>query len=179
MEEINMGNTTLKMEKELNMKTISEELTYIQELNRGLLDPAKVVEYAENPKTLLHSKFEWDDSKCGIEYRLWQARQIIRLELVVIKDDNYGKVHMFNIKSDKDEYGDEGKITRKFVSLKNNRISTSTTHGYRNIVDVLSDEELRKQLLEDAKNDMRIFRRKYDSLNALAKVFSAMDELLQ
>ena len=45
------------------------------------------------------------------------------------------------------------------------------------MVAVLSDDELREQLLEDARQDMEIFRQKYRGLAKLAKVFAAMDEV--
>jgi len=44
----------------------------------GILRPADVVEAALNPKSPLHGCFEWDDDKAAKQYRLEQARKLIR-----------------------------------------------------------------------------------------------------
>jgi len=154
--------------------TVSEELLFLKDTNGGLLDPAKVVDYARNPDTALHTRFEWDDSKAAEDYRLWQARKIISLELVVIRQ-NIGEVAQIVVNLE--ERTNKDKPVRAFVSLKQDRRGDEAC-GYRSIYDVLSDEGLRKQLLDEARGDMRMFKKKYDTLNELAKVFSAMEEVL-
>lgn len=152
--------------------TISQELQIIQEENDGLLDPVKVVEYAKDPNTALHNRFEWDDSKAAEGYRIWQARQIIRMELVVIAQNEKGKIETFAGITEQD-----GKIVRTYVSLSSDRRPEEGERGYRSLIDVLSDSEMREQMLEEAKKDMNVFRRKYGALSELAKVFAAMDEV--
>jgi hypothetical protein len=44
---------------------------------------------------------------------------------------------------------------------------------------VLIDNELTRQLLEEAKKDMNRFRRKYRVLEALSKVFLEIDDALK
>ena len=56
-----------------------QELEQIRKANDGELRPADVVEFARNPDTALHSRFTWDDDKAAAEYRLWQARELIRV----------------------------------------------------------------------------------------------------
>ena len=140
-------------------QTITDELLLIKEQNNGFVDPVAVVEYARNPKTVLHNRFEWDNTEAAERYRIWQARMIIRMELVVVPI-NEGK----------------GKIVRSFISLVADR-RTEQDKGYRFMVDVLSDADLRDQMLDAAHRDMGIFRRKYNQLNELSKVFSAMEEV--
>ena len=54
---------------------IMDELELIQAMDpAGLLDPRRVVDYARDPDTALHSKFEWDDSLAAEQRRLRQAR---------------------------------------------------------------------------------------------------------
>jgi hypothetical protein len=153
-------------------KTVSEELLIIKKKNGGLLDPAKVVDYARDPDTALHARFEWDDSKAAEGYRIWQARQVIRMELVVISQDDNGKISTFS-----DIKEEAGKIVRTYVSLGSDRRPEEGERGYRSLIDVLSDAEMREQMLEEAKKDMNVFRRKYGALSELAKVFAAMDEI--
>ncbi len=154
-------------------KTISDELAEIQKKNRGLLDPAKVVAYAKNPNTLLHSKFEWDDKKASEEYRLEQARRIIRLELVVIKPSaSKPSTIIANIKD-----ADEGdKIVRAFVSLPMDR-KKEKRRGYRDILSVMNNQSLRNQLLQEARREMLAFQTKYGTLEELADVFEAMNKV--
>lgn len=136
--------------------TATEELLLIKDMNGGMLDPVKVVEFARDPDTALHAKFEWDDGEAAEKYRIWQARQVIRLELTIAPRSE-----------------ETPKEIRAFVSLQADR----GEGGYRAILDVLSDDDLRGQLLEEAKRDMKIFRKKYNILNELARVFSAMEEM--
>ena len=59
---------------------IKEELEAIAEGNRGILRGIDVIRFAqENQDSTLNSRFQWDDSKAGHQYRLQQARQLIRL----------------------------------------------------------------------------------------------------
>ena len=138
--------------------SIREELDEIMKVNGGFLDPAKVVEYAEDPDTSLHTKFIWDDTAAAQQYRLWQARQVIRLEFQVVAGNNGVR-----------------REVRAFVSLVDDRRGDED-RGYRGIIEVLSDGDLRVKLLNEAKSEMNIFRRKYGLLSELAKVFAAMDE---
>lgn len=144
-------------------KTVSEELTEIQRQNNGLLDPQKVVDYARNPETALHSRFLWDDEEAAERYRLWQARQIIRMELVIVEEPVTKRVIQI----------------RQYVSLPSDRITVGRErNGYREIISVLKNNEKRQELFESAKQDMLIFKRKYQALQEVSKVINAIDEIL-
>jgi len=154
-----MANATVVKIK----KTVSEELAEIQRQNNGLLDPQMVVDYARNPETALHSRFEWDDTEAAEKYRLWQARQIIRMELVVIEEPVTKQTIQI----------------RQYVSLPSDRIITGRERkGYREITSVLKDDEKRQELFKAAKQDMIIFKRKYQMLQQVSKVINAIDEIL-
>ena len=154
--------------------TIRDELRFIQANHNGTLQPQHVVEYAKDPNTLLHNKFEWEDTKAAQQYRLWQARQVIRLELVVI-DRESGKPRDVTIGVD-DSKVENVKLTRAFISLRIDRRGENAS-GYRSIEDVVSDDKLREQMLDDARKDMNLFRRKYNMLKELSAVFEAMDNV--
>jgi hypothetical protein len=148
------------LKEKIFVVTIQEELEYIRIQNGGLLDPVKVVAYARNSETALHHKFEWDDSVAAEQYRIWQARKIISLELTIVQ----------GIKS-------ESVSIRTYSSLSDDRRGEEA-RGYRLSMDILSDEDLTQRLLEEARQEMRLFRRKYEKLKELSKVFEAMDSLL-
>ena len=130
---------------------------YVDELERirgesgGMLNPGDVVSAAESPESVLHNCFEWNDQKAGCEYRIWQARMLIRVCVRLVPEGPTEPV-------------------RVYVSLKNDRGDC----GYRSIVDVMGDDELRAKLLAEAKQDMISFRQKYSILKELANIFEAM-----
>jgi len=112
-----------------------------------------VVKFAENPQTKLHDQFTWDNDAAGYQYRLWQARQIIRVTVGIIP-------------------GTETR-NRIFVSMMADRYSDAG--GYRAMVDVLADDEQRATMLEEALAELDVFRQKYRRLKELAAVFDAID----
>lgn len=61
----------------------ARELKRLQRLGR--LQPPDVVEAARPEEAVLHPAFEWDDSTAAEEYRLEQARRLIRAVQVVEK----------------------------------------------------------------------------------------------
>jgi hypothetical protein len=145
------------------MTTNSRESIIAAELQRlagehgGVLQPSVVVESARDPQSPLHSNFEWDDTQAAHQWRLEQARNLIR---VVVRFE---------------QVGDKAVPVRVFVSLSPDR--KGDDGGYRLAVDVFSDAELRRQLLVDARAEMQRFRNKYQSLAELAQVFEAMDRV--
>lgn len=129
-----------------------QELKRIAKKHGGVINPLDVVAAARNPKSPLHPKFTWDDSEAASQYRIWQARQLIRVVVTIIPRTETTE--------------------RVWVSLTSDR----GNGGYRALVDVLSDDEMRAQLLTEAKAEFAVFRAKFGRLAELAKVFQAFDE---
>lgn len=146
------------MSKVKTSDLIKEELEALAEANNGVLKPRDVVDFARNPDTALHSRFEWDYSKAAEAYRLWQARQVIKITLTVIE------------REDKDEI-----IVPTFVSMSDDRRNGG---GYRLLVDVMSDDEQRQNLLRQAHRDFKSWQAKYQQLKELEPVFKQMDEVM-
>ena len=69
-----------------------------EELERlGNFSPHDVVRVAENPKSVLHKYFEWDEEKAAYRYRLTQARQLVeRVKIVVMIDGNKHQTRAFH-----------------------------------------------------------------------------------
>ncbi len=135
---------------------IAAELHAIAEANNGKLRPVDVVEAARPKNSVLHSRFEWDDSEAAERYRLWQARQLISVTV-----EYFGAV-------------DNQKSSRVFVSLESDR---KTDDGYRNINVVMKDPSMREELLSNALDEMRRFQQRYKDLTELTKVFLAMNSV--
>lgn len=128
------------------------ELQALCEENNGLLRPADVVDFARDEKTELHKFFDWDDTEAAKQWRLDQARQVIRLAVTVIKQDQ--------------------PPIRALVSLTTDRKAGG---GYRSLYDVLDSGELLRQLESDALAELRAVRRKYERITALSPVWKAID----
>jgi ATPase subunit of ABC transporter with duplicated ATPase domains len=117
-----------------------------------------VVDEASDEQSPLHSHFEWDDSEASRQYRIWQARTLIRV-LVRMEPASNGK----------------SVPCRVFVSLTPDREQEGG--GYRVTNAVMADEDMRRQLLLDARREMTTFRNKYARLSELAEVFKAMESV--
>lgn len=139
-----------------NKDRLRAELEQIRENNDGQLRPEDVVDFARDPNTALHHEFEWRNSKAAHQFRLEQARRVIRLNIRVVETEN-GNVPV-----------------PMYVSLKSDRQAGG---GYRTLTDVMSDEDLRAQLLEEALAELQRVRRKYQTLQELSPVFTALDRV--
>lgn len=138
--------------------SVKEELEYLREQNGGeLVQPEQVVEFARlNRDSALHAEFEWNNTKAAHQFRLEQARRIIRLNINVLETPN-------------------GDVTvPMYVSLVSDRRSGG---GYRTLESVMSNEELREQLLHQALDEFNRVRRKYQTLQELTPVFTAIDRV--
>jgi hypothetical protein len=132
---------------------------YVEELKSlerpdGSLLPEDVVEFARDPNTALHSRFTWDDGEAAAQYRLWQARQIIR---VVVREVPNTEAR---------------EPVRAYVSLESDRTNGG---GYRTLTSVMSDDDRRAELLLQAKRDARLFASRYRVLQEMAKVIEEIE----
>jgi len=117
---------------------------------RGQLSPENLLEQARSVNSPIHGLFEWDDAAAAEQYRRIQARHLIANLTIV---------------------GDNKTETRAFVRC------TQTTSEYTPINVCLSYPDMTERLLSQAYKDMRAFQAKYKSLEALAPVLAAMEEV--
>lgn len=130
-----------------------QEIERLRKAHGGILKPEDVVEAARARSSPLHRCFTWDDDTAAHQWRLEQARRLLRIFVTVIGN------------------GEQPRESRMYVSLSTDREKEG---GYRAIADVLSDAEMRATLLMDAELDMLRFRQKYAGLVELASVFKSM-----
>lgn len=135
--------------------TTKEELELIRGKHGGMLRPKDVVTFARDPKTSLHNRFVWDDTEAAQKYRIVQAHKIIRVTVTMIPHKN--------------------ETFRAYVSLLGDR--GGRNGGYRAVVEVLTDDDLRAAMLEEALAELDVFRERYGKLEALASVFEALDKV--
>jgi hypothetical protein len=127
--------------------------------HNNVLKPEDVVEAARPKTSPLHDRFTWDDNVAAEQYRLWEARQLIRTTIQYI------------------EIGGEEKRCRVFCSLTPDR--TEEGGGYRETTAVLSNKKYRAQLLADAYAEMKFFAAKYDRLQELAGVIREINKVVE
>lgn len=122
----------------------------------GIITAEQLLDIAQPDGHPLHQYFTWDDGDAGRLWRLYEARVILRVAVEYLPSNNT-------------------ELTRVTVHL------TSDNKGYRLLTDVLSDSDLRLQLLADASNDVEVFKRKYRKLSELSpainKLGKAVDRL--
>ena len=120
----------------------------------GKLTAQAVVDAAREESSPLHGYFEWDDNKAANEYRLLQARKLIRVVVQPCEPLDNQPMHVYQ-------------------SLVTDRVVPGG--GYRTTEAILSTEAWRNTLLEQAKRELIGVRNKYASLTELAKVWTAID----
>jgi len=131
---------------------MSEELERIAAEHGSVLKPGDVIDFARDPETALHHRFEWDDGVAANKYRLWQARQLI------------AQVQISAPKM-------TGQTIRAFVSLSPERDEGG---GYRLMANVLSDRDLREIHLRDALSDFQRLIDAYSHLDELGPLIASL-----
>jgi hypothetical protein len=133
---------------------VTTELRRIQEANGGLLRANDVVLEASREDSPLHPYFNWDDGAAAHQWRLQQARQLIRVCVEVLP------------------YDEPHHLVRAYVSLIPDRVQD--LGGYRSMVEVMSSPNGRHQLLQDALEQLARIRARYAQLVELAGVFRSI-----
>lgn len=126
---------------DVDVQTVGEELEEIE--RQGEITAEHVLEYAERHKdSELHKCFEWDDKEASRKYRLVQASQIICSISVEIKEEPKVK-------------------QRVYFSVKS---SESNSRVFKNINNILENDDEYKQLIEKAKMEFDSCKDKYETL---------------
>lgn len=116
---------------------VQNELSRLYEANSGLR-PSEVVESARPATSPLHDQFEWNNSKAGHEYRLMQARQLIRVTLITKP--------MTNVNSSADWEDEEEAAPERVVHVPGQRDeqqdAKSRESVYLRMSDVVKDDDL-------------------------------------
>ena len=137
----------MKIKKNELYRNILDELR----VKEGCIKPESVVEIAKDPNHPMHKLFEWDDSVAGYQYRVYQARLIINritVDLIDVSTDAY----------------------EMFVPVT---ATNSRKRGYYSVSEIMSDEEMRKQVLQQALSLARYWMDKYKQYSELKGIFNS------
>jgi len=152
--------------KKSKKMSYQQELELIRRKHRGILKPADVVSFAQNPRSALHSHFCWDNTRAAKEYRLHQARMLISITVTIETPEIPQHRVYVSMKADR----------------KRGKAGTHSNGGYRSTAEVLSEAESRLRLLGQMKAELQAFtagfKRRYGILEELAPVFAAIDAVL-
>lgn len=120
---------------------VGEELEIIE--RNGELTKENLLDYAERHKdSELYKCFEWDDKEAGRKYRLTQANQVLCSITL--------------------EISEEPKVQQRvYVNIKS---SNTEEKVFKNIKDVLENDEEYQQLVDKAKKDFDNCKEKYQTL---------------
>lgn len=128
------------------MDVIKQELERIAAQHDGLLRPEDVVQQATDKAHPLHAHFQWDDSAAAHQYRLHQARALIRSVRIEVPDRPLVTVQAFvSIPSDRRQEGG----------------------GYRALSDVLDSEFLVRQLAAEMQAKVTYWRNQCAALGLM------------
>lgn len=149
----------------VDAKAAHEAIEAIRKRNGGEASAEAVVNAAKAKRNPLHPEFVWEDSEAANEYRLTQARELVR-HLVVIREeiatDRPQRVYEV-IKQPADP--EKGKQRAKYA--------------YRSVDDIMADPDMRAELLGRALRELISIRNRYRDLQELAVVLRAIDEVVE
>lgn len=129
------------------------------EQKEGGIKPESFVDRARPINSPTHDMFEWNDAKCGEQYRLSQARKII------------GSITILRI-----ENKEPTKVVRAFVSSPP---TETEPRRYESIKIVMDDSFKRAALFEQAKREIFQWRERYKALSEFAQLFDQIDALMK
>lgn len=118
-----------------------------------------IVEKAMPQNSPIHDYFEWNNTKAAHEYRLIQARKLLRS--LVIYDE----------KSDR--------YNRAYINVEIENEELETDNHYVPLEDILNDNDLTRKMLADALEYLKWFKLKYSMLKELAEVHNAIDKIIK
>lgn len=156
-----MGGEWQGVDRQENRNTMKKthltELIRLAKQHGGEITPAQVVDVARNPDSPLHSWFEWDDTAAAEQWRLEQAKKLLRVVVTVIQHPTSG----------------ENITVRAFFSPRNEDDQGKAQRPYQPTVSMLQSKDGRRAILDTALEEFDRFQRKYEFLQELAKLFES------
>ena len=122
----------------------------------GLIQPERVVEVASDTSSPLHRHFEWDDSEAAHEYRLEQARRLIR-SVTIIRVDS----------------------PPRYVNVTIQRVGGGSRRGYIQTERAVVDPDLYEQVVMDASRGLRSFQIRLQAFAQARKSVDLLDKAIK
>ncbi|WP_174804342.1 hypothetical protein [Martelella limonii] len=136
-----------------NAKEVGEHLEMLRQRFKGELTPEDILDDAKHDNSPLHSFFEWDDSAAAHQYRLKQARGLIRSVVAVYVSDDRPAVRQ-----------------RAYV-----HVAEAGIPHYRETSHAMSMTKTRDMVLQQAWRELQAWRRRYADLSEFSDLIDVID----
>ena len=138
-------------------KVVGAHLELLRQQFKGELTPEDVLADAKHNNSPLHRYFEWDDGFAAEQYRLSQARGLIRSVVAIYKQPEREKAPI------------------RIAAYT--RVPEGETSHYRSTPDAMSIKSTREAILKQAWRDLQAWRARYAALKEFSTLFEAIDDL--
>lgn len=153
--------------RRVSAEVFGKELEKLADPNSSVMgvagvDPQRVVDAAKDPSSPIHPMFDWDKDKASQSWWLHSARQFISSLLVV-----YAETESV-----------PGRIERAYFS-----VSAAKQRAYVPTESIITHNELRRQVIKDARRELETFINKYERLignlspNFIPSLHTVLDEM--
>lgn len=122
----------------------------------GIIQPEAVVEVASDPQSPLHPHFVWDDSEAAHQFRLVQARSLVR-RISIVRPDVPAPT---------------------FVNVVVRRADGIARRGYVQTARAVADPDLYAQVLSDARAGLIAWRNRLSAFERAGGLVAQLDELI-
>lgn len=147
-----------------------ERISALVEENNGEINSIVIVDDAKNDTSPLHDYFEWDEKRAAHKFRLEQARHLLKSINVVVKSEsgNETEIRAFHnvIVEDESEFALDGE-----------RLEYKEGHHrtYVQLDRIMSEDDLRQQIIKQAVDYLKSWKKKYEQYKELAPIVKAID----
>ena len=139
-----------------------DAISAIRDANGGFMSRQDVVDASAPLEAPLHRCFEWQDALAANKWRCHQAGQIIRY-LLIVREEPDGRAS-------------SGKREPRILHV--HVPSEGGGSRYKTVEDALGNKEDREFVLRQALAALRGFRARYAFLDEMARVISAIDDVV-
>ena len=140
-------------EARISADAVGDELSRLREENGGRLTPKDVVEAARRRGSSLHDLFTWDDTEAANKWRLSEARRVIG-GLCYVHPENENKEPLI-----------------AYVSIR----TEPAGRCYIDSRQVMGDQDLRVQALQECRQAIEAWRRRYRNLEEITRALDAFE----
>lgn len=138
-----------------HQKAIAQRLERIARRNGGILTPDAVIEDAQDKASPLHDQFTWDDTEAAKQWRLEQARSLIRSVKIEIKTDER---------------------TVSTVRYIRNPEASHREQGYADVTHLRTREDLAREAL---RRELAAAKALFERCESLAEAFQMQEEVIE
>ena len=141
-------------DRDKKMRRYSVALQKLADKNGGQLTAEIVVEDGRKPRSHLHDWFKWNINEAANLYHLEQARKLIRMCFVIVRD----------------EVAPERTVrVRSFEHVDG---------AYRRIDDIMQNESWTRELLNRLAREISAMRQRYSAIASLQSAYAPIDNRL-